>query len=416
MLALLPTLNGRLAVPIRLYNTVGISAVCNMEFEEIIQQILAKNPEISREKILVRLESERRKTGGLISDESLLRMIAAEFGVKISKETSFSAALIKDLVPNLNDVSVVGRVVAVLNPKILNEKTGRKMASLFIADKSGILRVVLWNDKANLIEDRKLKVGQIARFIHGYTRESRTGKVELHIAEKGDIQINPEDVNADDYPTISKFNTKIGEIKIAHKNKRLNLTGSVEEIFQASTFQRQDASSGKVMRLVMVDETGKIPVVVWNEKVDELESTLKKGAKLQLVNAKAKKALGESLEIHIDNETYVENQAPTESPKIAELKEGVNKVNIEGEVATKPIVREIKTSKGENVKVATFEIKDETGSIWVTAWRQHAQTAAKLEKGERITIKNAYVKRGFANQLEISTRSTTIINVESERE
>lgn len=387
-----------------------------MEFEEIIQQILAKNPKISREKILRRLEDERRKTGGLISDEPLLRMIAAEFGVKISKETSVSAALIKDLVPNLNDVSVVGRVVAVLNPKILNEKTGRKMASLLIADKGGILRVVLWNDKASLIENGKLKVGQIARFIHGYTKESRAGKVELHIAEKGEVQTNPEDVNAEDYPTISKFNTKIGEIKTAHENKRLNLTGSVEEVFQASTFQRQDASSGKVIRFMMADETGKIPVVAWNEKVDELESTLKKGAKLQLVNAKAKKALGESLEIHIDNETYIEVQARIEFSKIAELEEGVNNVKIEGEVATKPIVREIKTSKGEKVKVATFEIKDETGSIWVTAWRQHAQTAAKLEKGEKITIKNAYVKRGFADQLEISTRSTTIIKVESKRE
>ncbi|MGB9676623.1 MAG: OB-fold nucleic acid binding domain-containing protein [Candidatus Bathyarchaeales archaeon] len=383
-----------------------------MTFEEIIQQILVKNPEISREKILERLEDERRKTGGLISDESLLRMIAAEFGVKISKETSVSAALIKDLVPNLNDVSVVGRVVAVLNPKILNEKTGRKMASLLIADKGDILRVVLWNDKASLIENSKVKVGQIARFIHGYTKESRTGKVELHIAEKGEVQINPEDVNAKDYPTISKFNTKIGEITIAHKNKRLNLTGLVEEIFQASTFQRQDASSGKVLRFIMADETGKIPVVVWNEKVDELERILKKGAKLQLVNAKAKKALEESIEIHVDNETYVEIQAPTEFSRIAELKEGMNNVNIEGEVATKPMMREIKTSRGENVKVATFEIKDETGSIWVTAWRQHAQTVAELEKGEKITIKNAYVKRGFADQLEISTRSTTIINVE----
>ncbi|MEM3578314.1 MAG: OB-fold nucleic acid binding domain-containing protein [Candidatus Bathyarchaeia archaeon] len=382
-----------------------------MELEEIIQQILAKHPEVSREKILERLEDERRKTGGLISDESLLRMIAAEFGVEISKEiiASSSAALIKDLVPNLSDVSAVGRVVAVLNPKVLNEKTGRKMASLLIADKSGILRVVLWNDKASLIENGEIKAGQIAHFLHGYTKESRTGKVELHIAEKSEVQTNPADVNAKDYPTISKFNTKIGEITATHKNKRLNLAGTVEEVFQASIFQRQDASSGKVMRFIMADETGKISVVIWNEKVNELERILRKGAKLQLVNAKVKRGLGEELEIHVDQETYVEALALAEFLKIAELKEGLSNVNVEGEITTKPIVREIKTSKGERVKVATFEIRDETGSVWVTAWRQHAQKIAKLEKGEKITIKNAYVKKGFADQLEISTKNTTTI-------
>lgn len=387
-----------------------------MKLEEILRQILAEHPEVSREKILEKLESERRKTGGLISDESLLRMIAAEFGVKISKETiaPSTTALIKDLVPNLSDVSVVGRVVAILNPKVLNENTGRKMASVLVCDESGILRVVLWNDKVSLVENGTIKSGQIARFLHGYTKESRTGKVELHIAEKGEVQINPAGVEESNYPTISKFNIKIGEINAACKNKRLNLAGTVEEVSQASTFQRQDASSGKVMRFLMADETGKIPAVVWNEKVDELAGILRKGAKLQLVNAKAKRGLGEGLEIHVDQETYVETLTLTGLLKIAELREGLRNVNVEGEISTKPMVREIKTSKGESVKVATFEIKDETGSIWVTAWRQHAQTTAKLEKGEKIVIKNAYVKKGFADQLEISTKSTTTIDVRAE--
>jgi replication factor A1 len=380
-----------------------------MESEAIIQQILAKHPEIPREKLLERLESERKKTSGLISDESLLRMIAAELGVKISKKALAPTSLIKDFVPNLSDVSVVGRIVAVFGAKTFNEKTGKKMASLLIADKSGILRIILWNDKASLIESGEIKDGQIARFLHGYTRESRTGKVELHMAEKGIIQINPTDVDEKDYPTVGKFNTKIGEITTAYKNKRLNMAGTVKEVFPASTFQRQDLSSGKVMRFTVRDETGEIPIVVWNEKVNEMEGMLKEGVMLQLVNAKAKRALGEGLEIHIDQETYVEKLESREFTKIAELREGLNHVNIQGEVATKPIIREIETSKGEKLKITTFEVKDETGSAWVTAWRQHAQVTAKLKRGDKITIKDAYVKRGFADQLEISTKRTTAI-------
>jgi len=382
-----------------------------MSIEKLIELILSKRPEISREELLEKLKREREKTAGFISDESLLRMIAAEFGVEIS-QSNFSAPtlLMGDLVPSLNNVTVVGRVVAVFPSKTFRAKEGGKFASLLVVDKSGMLRVVLWNDKTSLIDSGTLKVGQIIRFSHGYTREGRNGKVELHIGDKGDIQINPQDVNEKDYPNISKFAIQIKEITKAYTNKNLHLIGTVKEIFPIATFKRKDSSGGKVQRFTLSDETGELPVVVWNEKVDELEEKLRKGVKLQIVNAKAKKAANEGLEIHIDAGTHVEVLASApEFLKIADLKEGLDHVNVEGEVATKPILRNIKASKDEIVKLAIFELKDETGKIWVSAWRKNAETATNLKVGEKITIKNAYVKKGFGDQLEISTKSTTSI-------
>jgi ssDNA-binding replication factor A large subunit len=281
---------------------------------------------------------------------------------------------------------------------------------LLIVDKSGILRVVLWDDKTSLIESGKVKVGQIVRFSHGYTREGYGGKVELHFGGKGEIEISPHDVEVKDYPTISEFTTKIGEINQFYKNRKVNLMGSVKKLFPTSTFKRQDLSSGKVMRFILADETGEIPVVVWNEKVNEVEKVLKKGVKLQVINAKVKKPINKDLEVHVDSGTYVEVLTPMgEFLKIADLKEGLNHVNVEGEIAAKPMLRKVKTSKGEIVKLAVFELKDETGRIWVSVWRKHADIASNLKLGDKIIIKNAYIKRGFGDQLEISTRSTTSI-------
>jgi len=120
--------------------------------EKIIEQILSRRPEISREEILERLEKEKRKTGGLIVDEILMRMIAAELGVEISRETSMPTLLIGDLIPSLSDITVIGRVVAVFPLKTFKADKSGKVASLLIADKNDVLRVVLWNDKTNLIE------------------------------------------------------------------------------------------------------------------------------------------------------------------------------------------------------------------------------------------------------------------------
>jgi replication factor A1 len=382
-----------------------------MSIEKLIEHILSKRPEISRNDLMERLENARKKTAGFISDESLLRMIAAEFGIEISHEDFLAPTLlVGDLVPSLNDATVVGRVVAVSPSKTFKAKEGGKFASLLVADKSGLLRVVLWNDKTSLVDSGMLKVGQIIRFSHGYTRENRNGQVELYIGDKGDIQINPQDVNEKDYPHISKFAIKIKEITKAYANKNLHLIGTVKEVFPIATFKRKDSSSGKVQRFTLSDETGELPVVVWNEKVDELEEKLRKGIKLQIINAKAKKAANEGLEIHVDTGTYAEVLASSlEFLKIADLKDGLNHVNVEGEVATKPMFRNIKASKGEVVKLAVFELKDETGRIWVSAWRKNAEIAINLKTGDKIIIKNAYVKRGFGDQLEISTKSTTLI-------
>lgn len=384
-----------------------------MTSEKLIEQILLACAGISREEILERLESEKRKIGGFISDETLLRMIAAELGVEIPQNEALAPAIsIRDLVPSLGDVTVIGRVVAVFNPKTFEGNRSGKFASLFIADKSEIMRVVLWNDKTSLIESGAIKVGQIVCFSHGYTREDRSGKVELHIGEKSEIEITPKDVEAKDYPDISKFAIKIGEITSAFKNKKVNLVGKVKELFAASTFKRQDSSPGKVMRFILADETGEISVVVWNEKVDELEKTLKKGVGLQIVNARVKKALSEGLEIHVDTGTYVGPlMLAEEFLKIADLTEGLDRVNVEGEVVTKPLHRDVKTSKGEIVKLTVFELKDETGRIWFSAWRKHADAASNLKVGDKVIIKDAYVKKGFGDQLELSTRNATSINI-----
>ncbi len=383
-----------------------------MTAKEIIEQILVRHPETSRKEILERLDKEKTKTGSFISDDVLLRMIAAEFGVEVSKEALTPTLSIQDLVPGLNDVTVVGRVVAVFPSKIFKANKSGKAASLLIADENSILRIVLWNDKTKVMESGKVKVGHIIRFSHGYTKEDYSGRVELHLGDRSEIEINPKDVEAKDYPSISKFTTKIGEVSRTLKNKKVNVRGTVKKLFPASTFERRDSSSGKVMRFIFADETGEIPVVVWNEKVDELEETLRKGVKLQLVNAKVKKTISKGLEIHVNSQTYVEAITPTEEfSKIADLREGLKHVNVKGTIVTKPMLRNVKTSKGELVKLAVFEMKDETDRIWVSAWRRHADPVSNLRVGDKVIIKNAYVKKGFGNPPEISTKSTTLITI-----
>jgi replication factor A1 len=374
---------------------------------DIIGQITSKCPWISRDQILTRLEKEKQKTGGLISDEVLLKMIAAEFGCEFAQnEVDMPSLLVKDLLPGLNDVTVAGRVLAVFPARSFDGAKKGKLAALLIGDNSGVLRVVLWNEKTAMLETKEIEVGRLVSFSHAYTREHVGGKVELHVSERSEVKNIPEDSQNHEYPEIRRFSIKIGQLPSIRGNKRATFAGTVKRVFPASTFERKNSTHGKVMRFIMEDSTGTISVVVWNEKADELENFLRIGDRLQVVNGKIKKGLGEEMEINVDADTYLGSLPESEEFfEIAELKEGMNIVNIEGEVATKPVVRDVRTSKGEIVRLATFELKDETGRIPVSAWRKQADAVANLDQGLKVTIKNAYVKKGFGgNERELSTK------------
>jgi len=275
-----------------------------MVSEELIQNILLRHPEVNREEILESLKAEKEKTGGLISDDSLLRLIAARYGIKNIQFRTIYRLSIGDLVTGLNDVTIAGRIVVIYPPRTFNSDRSGKVANLIITDKDHVIKVVLWNDNVNLIESGELKVGQIIRLSHGYTREGYEGKVELHMGNKSQVEINPEDAEGNEYPAYCKLATKIKEINGTQNS--IHLAGIVQEISSLSTFERSDKSTGTVMRLKIADETGEISVVVWNEKIEELEEIVKVNMGLQLVNARVKENRFGELEVHVNSHTHVE--------------------------------------------------------------------------------------------------------------
>src|SRR5512143_632400 len=107
-----------------------------MSNREIIEAILKERPGVTEPQVLAALEVERNKTAGLIADATLLRLIAAQYGVGVQRETiSNPKLLISHLVPNLNRITVTGRVVAVFPVKTFEGEKPGKYASLLIADK-----------------------------------------------------------------------------------------------------------------------------------------------------------------------------------------------------------------------------------------------------------------------------------------
>lgn len=266
-----------------------------MPIEAIIEKILRFRQDFTREEILKRIEEKKKMTEGFLTDEVAVRIVASELRVEIPRESFRHEILIKDLISGLGDITVVGRIIRIYSVQtfVRSDMTEGKVAHLIISDETGELKVVLWNDKISLVENEKVKEGQIVRIAHGYTREGRNGKLELHLSERGNLQVlSPEE----------------------------------------------------------------------------------------------------------------------ERVKVAEIKTEGGPLTVEGIVATTPDRREV-TVKTEKIPVTSFDLSDETGKIMVSLWRKLADTAKDFRAGTKIRIRNAYVRKGFGDQLELTSRSATSIKV-----
>lgn len=381
-------------------------------FEEILDKIVSEG-NITREDALKRINSKKKKMGGLLTDEGAAHLVAKELGLDIFEDISYKkpSLEIKDVSLEMRNVTITGRVIRVFPLREFTSRDGRKgkMASIILGDKSGEIRVVLWGDHAEIINRGKMKEGQIIRIFYGYVKEALRGGPELHVGYRGRIELEPKDVKAKDYPKAITRLMKISEIE--PNMMSVDTVGVVQRLSPTSEFTRQDGSQGRVCNITLVDETGGIRTVFWDDQA-ELAERLSEGDTIKIEGGYTRVGLRDSPELHIgkltnvvvnpDIEIKVEiTQQPQEiSVKIKDLEPDMRSVNIEGRVVSVSDIREFTRKDGSSGKMIPFTIADETAGVRVVAWGDHVETLSALSEGDTVKIQRAYTRTGLQGEVE----------------
>ena len=124
-----------------------------MSLENVVERILSSRRDLTRDEVLRMIEEKKASAKGFFTDEAAARMVASDLAVEIPTEPLQPRMEIKNLISGLNDVTVTGRIIIVYPPQTFTRSnmTEGKVARLLIADKSGALNVVLWDEKANIV-------------------------------------------------------------------------------------------------------------------------------------------------------------------------------------------------------------------------------------------------------------------------
>ncbi|HDJ26122.1 MAG TPA: hypothetical protein ENF34_02275 [Candidatus Bathyarchaeota archaeon] len=360
-----------------------------MALDEVVERILAAEPGLKREE-LIRVIQERARALGVSMLRAALE-VARELGVDVEGSTDVGIP-IRDLVSGLSDVTVTGRIMRLWGVREFRRRDGSlgKMASLRLADGTGSVRVVLWDEKAELVRDGTLEIGQVIRIAHARTREGLRGAVEVHVGPKATIEVGPAGVDESAFPSPFPEPVEIGSVSPG--SLVVSVEGFVSAMRGPTTFRRPDGSSGKVLRVRLSDGTGSITAVLWDGAADACEG-VEAGVKIRLLGARVKETLTGELELHADREVQVEvlperaEIKREELKSISELQPGQSGVDVLVKVLRVGSVRPVRTGK-----VATLVVADETGAIRLDLWDDKADVASQLRPGDVLLLRNAYVR------------------------
>ncbi|HIG97897.1 TPA: hypothetical protein HA231_00525 [Candidatus Woesearchaeota archaeon] len=208
-----------------------------LSYEEIIARISEKSG-LGQAELSDRVTRKMAQLAGLVSREGAAHIVASELGIRLVDQLS-GRLQIKNILNGMRDVETVGKVMQVFDERSFtaNGKEGR-VASIQVADETGSIRIVLWNEKA---DNAKLaKAGDIIKVKSAYVRE-RNGISELHLGDRSTILINPPGESVDvAIPTTSQKKDAPARKKLSELSENdlfAEVLGTIVQVFDLRFFE-----------------------------------------------------------------------------------------------------------------------------------------------------------------------------------
>lgn len=371
-----------------------------LSLEEIIEKIIEETG-LSRKEIFERINKIKEELGAqFISDEGAAHIVARELGVNVFSSLDMSdftapATKIASLEVGASRVSLIGRVLNIFNVRqyqTKDKKTG-KVGSLLIADETDKIRLVLWNEKTEIIEKKQVKRGDIIKIDGATVRENNLGNIELHVGNYGVVTVLDKD-SAEHLPAIPLIKKTLDEINPYEYG--LELEGTLVRKISKSNFKKDD-DFGLRISFVFADSKAQIRCVAWNSAAEIIDK-LDEGTHLKLMDVRSRPGLDGNIEIHIDSKKSIEILAKDKSPtqikfhKLNELSKSILDVNVQVFVLQDPDIRTFKRKDGSEGERIYFTVADDTAKINVIAWNENVNLLKNIKKGDFIQLLHCSVR------------------------
>lgn len=274
-----------------------------------------------------------------------------------------------------------------------------------IADESGSMPLVAWNERAE--ELREVKKGEILQVLNARMRLDNNARPELHVETRSQVEILPTPPDYLKLPVAKTYKLAdlTGQLASVDLSVSVLVKGPIQEI------KRTTGETAKVARLIVADESGTVSLSLWDDKA-ELVNKLVEGESVDLRGVSIRERLGE-ISLSVGRSGELQKSArrieAKQVTKLDSIKIAKGLLIVEGSISDQPSARQVVTDKGETVNLASFTLRDDSGSAKATFWRDQVATVTPLRPGTRVRITGLRVRAGLGGELELSSVPATKI-------
>ncbi len=379
---------------------------------------------LARKEIQDLVNDKKIELKGLISDEGALFIIAKELGVDVKNENqAFLKDIeikISDITHNMKNLMLFGRIKDINNVNNFKKKDGSDgyVGSFLLHDKSGDVRIVLWDEQVNIFTDPDFKYNELVKIVNGNANKGKYGGIEIHIGRFGKVILSPDDVDYNNYPKLETELINIKDINLNHNS--VSIEGKVIQIFPLKEFTRKNGELGRVRSLALLDSTGSVRIAFWNEDTNKLNG-IEEGNIISVSNLHPKLSTFDSKTIDLNSSKSSKVEKNTKEfeiegvsiDKIKKLQNCQGVVTFGGIITSVDNLRTVSLKSGENVSLLGFTVNDNSDGIKVTLWREIAEEYSKiLSVGQGLRLRNVMVRYStFSNRNEISAIKDSILEL-----
>jgi len=267
------------------------------EKEKLVENLVEKSKK-SKDEIFKLIEEKVEELSGLVSEEGAIYIVANELGVrldadKVKKEAEVTK--IDKITEPKMPMSVIGKVIKKYDKVTFNSGGNEGcVQSILIGDETGIIRIVFWHEKTELLEN--LNESDIVNISNAYTRENNQtkGRIEIHYGQYSDLVINPEgvEIKTKEFTPQSIEFTKKKITDLEEGDRNIEIEGIVadfeiprfylgcpqcfkkvssqEEGSQCAEHGEVEGSRVPIVNLAVDDGTSTIPVVGFRDRAEDV--------------------------------------------------------------------------------------------------------------------------------------------------
>jgi replication factor A1 len=197
--------------------------------------------------------------------------------------------------------------------------------------------------------------------------------------------------------------SKISELQ---PNSEYTIVGTITHIYDSKSFKRKNGTRGKVINLIISDDSASCRLVLWNKDVEQvLNKKITIGSTIKIINGYTKNGYN-GLEINVGRWGMFDVASDTQYMHTSNQQHNLE--YIEGVLTHKEPTKPFFKDDGEFGFVTNIILKHKEKEIFLTLWDSKVKDIQRFTIGDYIRIKNFTKKQNNGSE-EFHVNSNAVI-------